>query len=155
MPCWHKLDADKKLGHGLEQVASVAEVSVEDLLKAGFNTLDKLRAATDGELGEKLSLTGTRIAQLRAAINFLAPVVEKQPESSSVEFMNRPAADAAENAGQEEEDEPEPEEYGTDDPSAGTVDGTDDQDPSEAGFTDPDGEAKDGADDENGPEEAR
>ena len=151
----HKLDADKKLGHGLEQVASVAEVSVEDLLKAGFNTLDKLRAATDGELGEKLSLTGTRIAQLRAAINFLAPVVEKQPESSSVEFMNRPAADAAENAGQEEEDEPEPEEYGTDDPSAGTVDGTDDQDPSEAGFTDPDGEAKDGADDENGPEEAR
>jgi len=151
----HKLDADKKLGHGLEQVASVAEVSVEDLLKAGFNTLDKLRAATDGELGEKLSLTGTRIAQLRAAINFLAPVVEKQPESSSVEFMNRPAADAAENAGQEEEDEPEPEEYGTDDPSAGTVDGTDDQDPSEAGFTDPDGEAKDGADDENGPEDAR
>lgn len=151
----HKLDADKKLGHGLEQVASVAEVSVEDLLKAGFNTLDKLRAATDGELGEKLSLTGTRIAQLRAAINFLAPVVEKQPESSSVEFMNRPAADAAENAGQEEEDEPEPEEYGTDNPSAGTVDGTDDQDPSEAGFTDPDGEAKDGADDENGPEDAR
>ena len=125
-------------------MASVAEVSVEDLLKAGFNTLDKLRAATDGELGEKLSLTGTRIAQLRAAINFLAPVVEKQPESSSVEFMNRPAADAAENAGQEEEDEPEPEEYGTDD-----------QDPSEAGFTDPDGEAKDGADDENGPEDAR
>ena len=49
----------------------------------------------------------------------------------------------------------EPEEYGTDDPSAGTVDGTDDQDPSEAGFTDPDGEAKDGADDENGPEDAR
>ena len=46
----HKLDADKKLGHGLEQVASVAEVSVEDLLKAGFNTLDKLRAATDGDL---------------------------------------------------------------------------------------------------------
>ena len=136
-------------------MASVAEVSVEDALKAGFNTLDKLRAATDGELGEKLSLTGTRIAQLRAAINFLAPVVEKQPESSSVEFMNRPAADAAENAGQEEEDEPEPEEYGTDDPSAGTVDGTDDQDPSEAGFTDPDGEAKDGADDENGPEDAR
>ena len=130
----HKLDADKKLGHGLEQVASVAEVSVEDLLKAGFNTLDKLRAATDGELGEKLSLTGTRIAQLRAAINFLAPVVEKQPESSSVEFMNRPAADAAENAGQEEEDEPEPEEYGTDDPSAGTVDGTDDQDLLKAGF---------------------
>jgi len=62
----YKLGADKTTGHGLEQVASVAEVSVEDLIKAGYNTLDKLRAATNAELGEKLSLSDGRIADLRA-----------------------------------------------------------------------------------------
>ncbi|MDR0816133.1 MAG: transcription termination factor NusA [Desulfovibrio sp.] len=72
------------IGHGLEQVASVAEVSIEALLSAGYSSLDSLRDADDEELAEKLSISSARIADLRSAINFLAPVVEESPEPSSV-----------------------------------------------------------------------
>lgn len=64
------------IGRGLEQVASVAEINVEQLLDAGYNTLESLRSATDEELAEKLTLTQNRIVDLRSAISFLAPVVE-------------------------------------------------------------------------------
>ncbi|GFH63393.1 MAG: transcription elongation factor NusA [Candidatus Desulfovibrio kirbyi] len=68
------------IGHGLEQVASVAEVSVESLLEAGYSSLDKLREASDEELAEKLTISHARIADLRSAINFLSPVVEGTPD---------------------------------------------------------------------------
>lgn len=61
------------IGRGLEQVASVAEVSIDNLISAGFNTLDRLREAGDEELAERLSLTSARIADLRAAVHFLSP----------------------------------------------------------------------------------
>ncbi len=64
------------IGRGLEQVASVAEVSIESLLAAGYQSLDKLRAASDEELEQALNISGARIADLRSAIHFLAPVVE-------------------------------------------------------------------------------
>ncbi|MDR3320786.1 MAG: transcription termination factor NusA [Desulfovibrio sp.] len=70
------------IGHGLEQVASVAEVSIEALIDTGYTSLDKLREASDEELAEKLVISNTRIAELRSAINFLAPVVEKMPENA-------------------------------------------------------------------------
>mgnify|MGYP000497029646 CR=1 FL=1 len=79
------------IGHGLEQVASVAEVSIEALLAAGYSSLDKLREATDQELADKLTISAARIADLRSAINFLAPIVESTPESSAVE-LKMPAA---------------------------------------------------------------
>ncbi len=60
------------VGRGLEQMASVAEISVDALIGAGFNTLDRLREADDEELAERLSLTSSRIADLRAALHFLA-----------------------------------------------------------------------------------
>ena len=63
-------------GRGLEQVASVAEIPVDRLMDAGFRSLDALRAASDDELAEKLELSAARIADLRAAVNFLSPVVE-------------------------------------------------------------------------------
>lgn len=68
------------IGRGLEQIASVAEISVEQLIKAGFQNLDDLRNATDEEITEKLSLTQTRIAELRSAISFLTPVIEGNEE---------------------------------------------------------------------------
>lgn len=67
------------IGRGLEQVASVAEVSIEVLLNAGYQTLDKLREATDEELEKDLALGASRIADLRSAIHFLTPVVESTP----------------------------------------------------------------------------
>ena len=74
------------IGHGLEQVASVAEVSIEALLEAGYSSLDALREASDEELADKLTISASRISDLRSAINFLAPVVESTPESSAVEL---------------------------------------------------------------------
>ena len=79
------------IGHGLEQVASVAEVSIEALLAAGYSSLDNLREATDQELSDELTISAARIADLRSAINFLAPIVESTPESSAVE-LKMPAA---------------------------------------------------------------
>ncbi len=70
------------VGRGLEQVASVAEISVDDLVRAGLNTLDKLREADDAELAERLSISSGRIADLRAAINFLSPVVDGEAEAA-------------------------------------------------------------------------
>ncbi|MDR3358230.1 MAG: transcription termination factor NusA [Desulfovibrio sp.] len=67
------------IGHGLEQIASVAEVSLESLIEAGYTSLDKLREAGDEELAEKLVISSARVADLRSAVNFLAPVVENQP----------------------------------------------------------------------------
>jgi N utilization substance protein A len=64
------------IGRGLEQVASVAEISIESLLAAGYQSLDKLRAADDEELERDLNISRARIADLRSAIHFLAPVVE-------------------------------------------------------------------------------
>lgn len=64
------------IGRGLEQVASVAELSVEQLLEAGYNTLESLKSATDEQLMEGLLLTQGRIAELRSAIAFLAPVLD-------------------------------------------------------------------------------
>jgi len=69
------------IGRGLEQVASVAEVSIENLLAAGYSSLDKLRAASDEELEQALNISRMRIADLRSAINFLAPVVEDGTDS--------------------------------------------------------------------------
>jgi N utilization substance protein A len=89
------------IGHGLEQVASVAEVSIEALLAAGYSSLDKLREASDEELADKLTISASRIADLRSAINFLAPVVETTPESSAVHLGG--PADAAEDVPDEAE----------------------------------------------------
>ncbi|MDD4702564.1 MAG: transcription termination/antitermination protein NusA, partial [Desulfovibrio sp.] len=72
---------------------SVAEVSIEALLSAGYSSLDKLRQATDQELSDKLTISASRIADLRSAINFLAPVVESTPESSAIELGKVQASD--------------------------------------------------------------
>lgn len=66
------------IGHGLEQLASVAEVPLETLLGAGYTTLAALRDARDDELSAKLGLGDSKISDLRQAINFLAPIAEVQ-----------------------------------------------------------------------------
>ena len=73
------------IGRGLEQVASVAEVSVDSLVSAGFTTLEQLQDATDEELSEKLSLSDSRIGDLRAAINFLSPVVGESADKAGAD----------------------------------------------------------------------
>ena len=75
------------IGRGLEQVASVAEVSVDSLVSAGFTTLEQLQDATDEELSEKLSLSDSRIGDLRAAINFLSPVVGESADKADADAL--------------------------------------------------------------------
>ena len=72
------------IGRGLEQVANVAELSVETLLAAGFNTLARLRDASDEELAEKLLLSPSRVADLKSAVNFLLPAEEPAASDSLV-----------------------------------------------------------------------
>jgi len=69
------------IGRGLEQVASVAEIAVDQLLGAGYHSLDALKTASDEELSEKLALSAVRISDLRAAINFLSPAVEGERQA--------------------------------------------------------------------------
>ncbi len=61
------------IGHGLEQLASVAEVPLEQFIGAGFGNLEALREATDEALMQIPGFTVDKIANIRAAINFLRP----------------------------------------------------------------------------------
>lgn len=60
------------VGRGLEQVASVAEISIETLLHSGLNTLEQINETSDEELIEKLGISESQINDLRAAVNFLS-----------------------------------------------------------------------------------
>ena len=98
------------IGRGLEQVASVAEVSIDNLISAGFNTLDRIREATDEELAERLSLPASRIADLRAAVHFLSPNGENGTATDSDAAASvtdgeepDPASPAAETPGETKE----------------------------------------------------
>lgn len=90
------------IGHGMEQVASVAEVSIESLLSAGYSSLAALRQATDAELSERLGISDSRISDLRQAINFLSPVVE---DDASAEAAGEQAHADSESAGRESADD--------------------------------------------------
>ncbi len=71
---------DKK-SRGLEQLASVAEISVNQFLEAGFTTFESLFEASDDELSSKLKLNMSRVSELRSAINFLAPSLSNENEA--------------------------------------------------------------------------
>lgn len=60
------------VGRGLEQVASVAEISIETLLNSGLNTLEQINETSDEELIEKLRISESQVNDLRAAVNFLS-----------------------------------------------------------------------------------
>jgi N utilization substance protein A len=59
------------IGRGLEQLASVAEIPLENFLSAGFTTLESLREADDSALMGITGMTAARITDLRTAIRFL------------------------------------------------------------------------------------
>ncbi len=61
------------IGQGLEQVANVVDISVEQFAEAGLGSIARLREASDDDLAEALGIGESRIADLRAAISFLTP----------------------------------------------------------------------------------
>jgi len=58
---------------GMDQIASVAEISMENFFSAGFESIESIVQATNEELLEVNGLTESKIADIRVAINMLAP----------------------------------------------------------------------------------
>ena len=61
------------IGQGLDQLASVAEVPLESFITAGFTSIEGIREASDEALSAVPGITAEKIANVRAAINFLSP----------------------------------------------------------------------------------
>ncbi|MDL2279508.1 transcription termination factor NusA [Desulfovibrio sp. OttesenSCG-928-G11] len=66
------------IGHGLEQLASVAEVALESFVAAGLSNFDAIREAPDEVLLSVNGITPEKIANVRAAINFLRPAAAEE-----------------------------------------------------------------------------
>ena len=71
------------IGRGLEQLASVAEVSLETFLDAGLTTIQAINEASDAELEALPGMTGAKVSDIRSAVNFLAPAESLGEESSA------------------------------------------------------------------------
>lgn len=61
------------IGHGLDQISNVAGVARENFVDAGLSSLADIRAASDEALLAVAGLTPEKLADVRAAINFLTP----------------------------------------------------------------------------------
>ena len=67
---YSELNAARK---GMDQIAAVAELPMENFFSAGFESLDSIVQASNEELLAVNGLTETKIADIRVAINMLAP----------------------------------------------------------------------------------
>ncbi len=77
----------EKYARGLEQLASVAEISVNTFVEAGYTSLDLIKEASDEDLESKLEINADRIQEIRSALNFLASN-EDENKVRLVEFNN-------------------------------------------------------------------
>lgn len=68
------------VGRGLEQLASVAEVSLETFLEAGLTNIQAIIEASDAELEALPGMTAAKVDDIRSAANFLLPAVEADRE---------------------------------------------------------------------------
>jgi N utilization substance protein A len=89
----------------LDQLASVAEINVDNFIKAGFEAAEYVAGATDEQLLAVEGLTPQKIADVRAAINLLgikkpepAPAEPAPAEGEAASVEGEPAAAAAETA---------------------------------------------------------
>ncbi len=67
----------EKYARGLEQLASVAEISVNTFVEAGLTSIEIIKETSDEELEAKLEISADRIQEIRSALNFLASDVEE------------------------------------------------------------------------------
>ncbi|WP_207262462.1 transcription termination factor NusA [Desulfovibrio sp. Huiquan2017] len=74
-----ELNAARK---GMDQIASVAEVSMENFFNAGFESIDSIALASDEELLSIKGMTESKIADVRLAVNMLAPDLEAEDDRS-------------------------------------------------------------------------
>ncbi len=67
----------------MEQLASAADISINDFIRQGFENIEQLSQVPDEELKEKLELSDENMDNLKSAINFLTPrkaEVQESPE---------------------------------------------------------------------------
>lgn len=84
------------IGHGLDQIASVAEVPMESFIEAGLTSPALIAEASDEALLSIAGMTAGKIANVRAAISFLAPQdVEEPALEGGTPVAESPAADEA------------------------------------------------------------
>ncbi len=93
---------------GMDQIAAVAEVPMENFFTAGFDSLESITQATDEELLAVSGLNETKIADIRVAINMLAPEItegtsflddeepEKEQPAQTEEVAETPESEAEE-----------------------------------------------------------
>ena len=81
---------------GLDQLASVAEVNVENFVAAGFASVEALSEATDEELMTIRSMTESKISDIRSAVNLLTSfsgdsVKKEEKEITAEDVFSSPA----------------------------------------------------------------
>jgi N utilization substance protein A len=99
-----ELNASRK---GMDQIASVAEIGMESFFSAGFESLESIVRASDEELLAVNGLNERKIADIRVAINMIAPdiataIAEADEEARLAEGGEAEEA-MADDAGNEEE----------------------------------------------------
>jgi len=70
---------------GFEQLASVAEMNMENFLSAGFDSVTMLEEASDEELDRIEGMTPTKREHLRSAIRLLLPAQPKPDDALEAE----------------------------------------------------------------------
>ncbi|EGB13266.1 transcription termination factor NusA [Pseudodesulfovibrio mercurii] len=107
-----ELNAARK---GMDQIASVAEVPMENFFSAGFESIESIVQASDEELLAIKGMTESKIGDMRLAINMLAPDLEAtapadahEAEETAPEAVEEVVEEAAEDETEDEiEDETE------------------------------------------------
>jgi N utilization substance protein A len=88
---------------GLEQLASVAEIPVENFLGSGFESLTKISEASNEDLMAAIDgLTPSKVADLRVALNLLIMSAPK-PEAEAAPDEDAPEPAAPAEASEEDE----------------------------------------------------
>ena len=79
------------IGRGLEQLAAVAEIPLEDFTEAGYNSLNIIAAASDEDLLSAVAgLSAAKLSDLRTAANFLGAQVSRVEEDAETEVEVAP-----------------------------------------------------------------
>ena len=95
---------------GLEQLASVAEIPVENFLGSGFESLEKIKEASNEDLMAAIDgLTPSKVSDLRAALNLLmlsAPKPEAEAEEAEGDEAGEETAEEAEDEAAETDADP-------------------------------------------------
>jgi len=91
---------------GMDQIASVAEISMDNFFNADFKSLESIIDATDEELLAVKGLTETKIADIRVAINMLTPgILEDEYIEEETEEQTEETPEATEEVVETAEEE--------------------------------------------------